>query len=60
MKIARFVLKIVALTLGAAAVVCCLIAYWDRIMDGIHALTSSVSTRDSYPPEYDDYADWDE
>ncbi len=29
MKVARFVLKIVALSLTTAAVVCAVIAYWD-------------------------------
>ena len=29
MKVARFVLKIVALSLAAAAAVCAVIAYWD-------------------------------
>ena len=33
MKIARFVLKIVALSLAAAAAVCAVIAYWDGLTD---------------------------
>lgn len=33
MKIARFVLKIVALSLGAAAMVCAIIAYWDALVE---------------------------
>ena len=31
MKVARFVLKIVALSLTTAAVVCAVIAYWDKV-----------------------------
>ena len=31
MKVARFVLKIVALSLAAAAAVCAVIAYWDGL-----------------------------
>ena len=33
MKVARFVLKIVALSLAAAAAVCALIAYWDGLAE---------------------------
>ena len=33
MKIARFVLKIVALSLAAAAAVCAVIAYWDKLSE---------------------------
>ena len=33
MKVARFVLKIVALSLAAAAAVCAVIAYWDGITE---------------------------
>ena len=36
MKIARFVLKIVALSLTVAAGVCCIIAYWDKIAAFFH------------------------
>ena len=31
MKVARFVLKIVGFSLAAAAAVCCIVAYWDKI-----------------------------
>ena len=33
MKVARFVLKIVALSLTAAAAVCAIIAYWDKLSE---------------------------
>ena len=33
MKVARFVLKIVALSLAAAAAVCAVIAYWDKLSE---------------------------
>ena len=33
MKVARMVLKIVALSLAAAAAVCAVIAYWDGLTD---------------------------
>ncbi|HIY20734.1 MAG TPA: hypothetical protein H9841_02380 [Candidatus Flavonifractor merdigallinarum] len=61
MKIARFVLKIVALSLTVAAGVCCAIAYWDKIASLFH------SAKEKLPggcccchSEYDDYADWDD
>lgn len=61
MKIARFVLKIVATCLAVAAAACCVIAYWDKITEFVHA----VGRRLGCPccqgtSEYDDYADWDE
>ena len=54
MKTARFVLKIVALSLFAAGAVCAVIAYWD----GLTALGSGVKeklTTKAIPSEYDDY-----
>ena len=33
MKVARFVLKIVALSLTAAGVICAIIAYWDKLAE---------------------------
>ena len=33
MKVARMVLKIVALSLAAAAAVCAVIAYWDKLLE---------------------------
>ena len=33
MKIARFVLKIVAAAMALIAVVCAMVAFWDRIVD---------------------------
>ena len=62
MKVARFVLKIVAASLAAAALTCCVVAYWDKIMNFFRSLTGKVKAAGcpcSYPSEYDDYADWD-
>ncbi len=59
MKVARFVLKIVALSLAAAAAACCVIAYWDKITEGICAIGEKFG-RKCRSAEYDDYADWDE
>ena len=63
MKVARFVLKILAASLAAAATVCCVIAYWDRISVAVRSVCGkcgcSLSEKDYLPGEYDDYADWD-
>lgn len=64
MKLARFVLKIVAAALAAAALACCMVAYWDKIVDFFCAAKGKVAEKAkschcSYPSEYDDYADWD-
>lgn len=54
MKVARFVLKIVALSLGAAAVVCAIVAYWDKLTElGDSAKTKIRHT--ACASEYDDY-----
>jgi hypothetical protein len=58
MKVARFVLKIVAVSLAAAASICAVIAYWDKITEAFHTLGAKVGR--ARPSEYDDYADWDE
>ena len=57
MKVARFVLKIVSLCLAVAALVCCVIAYWDKITEAVQFVGSKLSRRNA---ESDDYADWDE
>lgn len=59
MKVARFILKIVALSLAVAAAVCCVIAYWDKITAGACALGDKLGVK-CRSAEYDDYADWDE
>lgn len=60
MKLARFVLKIVAASLGAAAAVCCIIAYWDKIAGFFGAVQETLHHRRvcCHSSEYDDYADW--
>lgn len=54
MKVARFVLKIVALSLGAAAVVCAIIAYWDKLAE-LGACAKEKCQRKVVSTEYDDY-----
>ncbi len=67
MKIARFVLKVVALAMATAAAVCTVIAFWDQIMDGVGALVNKARSRRQYAEgccipgaEDEDYTDWDE
>ena len=57
MKLARFVLKIVAASLAAAALTCCIIAYWDRIAEAFGCARDRLAER-RCASEYDDYADW--
>lgn len=54
MKVARFVLKIVALSLALAAAICAVIAYWDKLSELCGcAKNKLVSAANS--SEYDDY-----
>ena len=57
MKIARFVLKIVAASLTAAALACCAIAYWDKIAAFFGCAKDKLSERAACrrSSEYDDY-----
>ena len=52
MKTARFVLKIVSLSLATAALVCAVIGYWDSLWELGTGIANRVSRR---PSEYDDY-----
>ncbi len=54
MKVARFVLKIVALSLAAAAAVCAIIAYWDSLTE-LAGCAKAKLQRSACPSEYDDY-----
>ena len=51
MKVARFVLKIVAMSLAAAAAVCAIIAYWDSLTE----LGVCARSKFQHSDEYDDY-----
>ena len=59
MKVARFVLKIVALSLAAAAAVCAIIAYWDGITEMCCCVKGKIQ-RSAHIDEYDDYDDYEE
>ena len=60
MKIARFVLKIVAASLALAAAVCGVIAYWDKIAAFFGCAGEKLAEKAACcrrPSEYDDYDD---
>ena len=64
MKIARFVLKIIAASLALAAAVCAVIAFWDKILDAATGLKDVLSEKKANcricrPAEYEDFADLD-
>lgn len=62
MKVARFVLKIVGACLAVAAAACCIIAYWDKIVEGVERIGCKLglsSCRSDYA-DLDDYADWED
>lgn len=67
MKVARFILKIVALSLATAAAVCCVVAYWDKLLECVGSVANKVRSRRQYAEgccfvddEDEDYTDWDE
>ena len=63
MKVARFVLKIVAVSMAVMAAACCIIAYWDRIVAFLGCARDKIAEKKDclcHHSENDDYADWDE
>lgn len=63
MKVARFILKIVAVSLAVMAAACCVIAYWDKITEFFGCCRDKLAEKKlccCHHSEYDDYADWDE
>ena len=61
MKVARFVLKIVAAALAVAAAVCCVIAFWDKIETAFYYVKEKLCKAGCcIDGECDDYVDWDE
>ena len=57
MKLARFILKIVATAMAVAAVVCAIFAFWDQIIDKVE---EKRADRCFEPEEFDDFADYDD
>ncbi len=60
MKIARFVLKIVAAALAVAALACCVIAFWDKIEAAFYYVKEKLCRSKCFCSECDDYLDWDD
>ena len=63
MKAARFVLKIVAVCMAAAAVACAVVAYWDKIVDFFYAIADRLEEKKAdrkFAAESDDFADFDD
>lgn len=59
MKVARFVLKVVAAALALAAAVCCVIAFWDKLAEILGCAKERLCKSGFGGSEYDDYVDWD-
>ena len=62
MKVARFVLKLVAALMVVAAAVCAVVAYWDRIVDAFYAVADKIEEKKAecrFASEYDDFEDCD-
>lgn len=60
MKIAHFVLKIVAVAMVVAAAACAVVAYWDKIVDAFYAVADKIEEKKAechFASEYDDYED---
>ncbi len=55
MNMTRMVLKIIALSLTAAAAVCVTIAYWDSLVEFTHNGKSKFSKRRMAVSDYDDF-----
>lgn len=58
MKIARFVLKLVALSLSIAAVVCAIVAYWDKLAELAVAAQEKLRSRKAAEAELAEYDDF--
>ena len=60
MKVVRFVLKIVAVAMVAAAAVCAVVAFWDRIVDAFYVVADRIEEKKAdrrFASEYDDFED---
>ena len=58
MKTARFILKIVAVAMAAAAVACTVVAYWDKIMDVFYSIADKMEEKKAdcrFASEFDDF-----
>lgn len=61
MKVARLVWKIIAAVLALAAVVCCVIAFWDKIEAAFYCVKAKLCKSGLIcGGECEDFADWNE
>ncbi len=66
MKAAQSVLKIAAVVLAAAAAVCAVVVFWDKITAGVGSAADKLRCRRQYAEgccvdgDDEDYTDWDE
>lgn len=60
MKATRWILKVITAVLALAAVVCCVIAFWDKIEAAICCVKEKLCGAKCCCSEYDDYMDWDD
>ena len=60
MKAARFVLKIVAAVMVAAAAACAVAAYWDKIVDVFYAVADKLEEKKANCRFASEYADYDD
>ena len=61
MKVIRLILKAAAVAMAVSAVVCLVMAYWDKIVDTFYAIADKVEEKKANccfcSSEYDDYED---
>ena len=61
MKSTQFILKCLAIGLAVAAVVCAVVAYWDKIMDLFYSISEKLEARKvshiSVNDEFTDFVD---
>lgn len=63
-KTVSMIMKIVVTVMAAAALVCAIVAFWDRIMDLFDTILDKIEERRAdqcfEPEEFDDFADYDD
>lgn len=60
MKLTNFMLKLIAVCLAIATVSCFIIAYWDKIIDGLDSLRDKMEEQCSAHHHFKESEDWDD
>ena len=66
MKVAQSILKLAAIILAAAALVCAVVAFREQISNGVSTAANKIRSRRQYAEgcciddDDEDYTDWDE